>query len=336
MKDLFRLLLTIVLIFLVACSNQDQRPQVTIGTPKSVMASLTWLADDLGYFEEQGIDLTIKNHASGKVALDAMIAGSVDLAVSAETPFVIESFNHDDLRLFASLGQSDNELHVLARLDHGISSPDQLQGKIIGTQKGSAVHFFLSSFLLYYQLNEEDLVQIRFMPAVELVGALKSGEIDAFSLREPFTSQARREIGEDKLINFHVPGLYTKTYNLVGNKEFTLKYPGVMPKILLALHKAAIYSENHPKEFKDILFRRLQIPKVQIDAMLPDVRLGVTLNQGVLTTLHEEAAWAVSSGQVDPASMENGKVLDFLSRLDTQPLQEALPDALGLIGINHE
>lgn len=320
-------------LWLTACTAPDKQQRISIGTPHSALASLLWLTEELGFFKQQGLNIELHPYPSGKRALAAMMRGEEELAATAETPFVIASFKRDDLRLYASMGQSDNELRVLARRNHGITRPADLKGKIIATQENSAVHFFLTSFLLYHQL---ELVadNTRFMKAEDLPDALASGDIDAFSMRDPFVSQARKMIDSDKLVEFSVPGLYTRTYNIVGSNEFINKHPGTMEKILYALNEGANYIDSHPQNAMDIVSQRYQIPLDRVTALWADMRLSVTLNQGLLTTLQEEAQWAVSAGLIKQSKLKDGQIPDFLTRLDPAPLAKAIPHAVGLIGIN--
>jgi len=53
----------------------------------------------------------------------------------------------------------------------------------------------------------------------------------------------------------------------------------------------------------------------------------------LLTTLQEEAQWAVATGQVKGG---NDRFPDFLTRLDSAPLARAVPHAVGLIGVEPE
>ncbi len=325
-------LVTLCGFWLTACTNQEQLPSISFGAPQSTQTSLIWLSEDLGFFKEQGIKLDLHPYPSGKRTLAAMMRGEVELAATAETPFVIANFKRDDLRLYATIGKSNNDARVLARRDHGISEPADLKGKTIATQKGSAVHFFLSSFLLYHRLDPAD-IKIRFMKAEELPGALATGAIDAFSMRDPFISKARNTIGADKLVEFSVPGLYTKTYNIVGSRDFINSFPGAMQKILAALNKGADYVEKNPQKSIGMVSTRLQFPHERVAALWPNMRLAVTLNQGLLTTLQEEARWAVSSGQIQESELVNGQIPDFLTRLNPVPLAKAIPHAVGLIGV---
>jgi len=86
----------------------------------------------------------------------------------------------------------------------------------VATQRASAVHYFLHLFLLRHGMSEDD-VDLSFMKAEELPGALSEGTIDAFSMREPFIGEAKRLMGEQAVV-FSEPALYVKTFNLVAVK----------------------------------------------------------------------------------------------------------------------
>ena len=326
----------IILLFtgsaLTSCSSQQKLQSITFGATSSPMSLLVWLTDELGYFTKHGIQLNMQEYPSGKRALAALLRGEQELAVSAETPFVIASFKRSDLRIYATLGQSDNDVRVLARADHGIRNPDDLRGKTIGTQKGSAVHFFLSSFLLKHQINSSD-ISIRYMKAEELPAAFSNGHVDAISMRDPILARAKEKTGENKVIEFSEPGLYTKTYNLVGSDNFTRKYPGVMQKILSALNETAEFIGSNPRQAIDLAARKLQLSDERMMEIWPGIRISVTLDQGLLSTLQEEARWAVSTGMIKNTELINGQIPDFLTRLNPQPLSIAVPNAVGLIGV---
>jgi len=195
------------------------------------------------------------------------------------------------------------------------------------------VHFFLSGFLLYHGLDPAG-IELRFMKAEELAGALISEEADAISMRDPILEDARRGIGRGKWIEMSVPGLYTKTYNLVGRAEFPKKYPGMVEKILKVLIEASEYIEQRPRQARKLMASRLGLSRQQLERLWPSLQFRVSLSQGLLVTLKEEAAWAATSGGLEKAPP--GNMPDFLSLLDIGPLSRVAPDAVGLIGLEPE
>ncbi len=319
-------------LWLTGCDNKQPVQTISLGAPQSMLPSLIWLSDELGFFKEQGIELKLRAYPSGKRALEAMMEGKEELAATAETPFVIACFERDDLRLYATMGQSDSEVLILSRRDHGINQPSDLENKTIATQQGSALHYFLTSFMLYHQFDPENS-KISFMKVEDLHLALARGDVDAIAIREPFLSKAKSLIDHDKLSEFTAPGLYTKTYNLVGSSDFTTKHPGAMAKILSALSKGATYADNYPQKAIDIITEKLNLSREQVVSLWPQVRLSITLNQGLLSTLQEEALWVTDIGLIKTNKYKNESIPDFLKYIDPSPLRQAIPYAVGLIGI---
>jgi len=184
---------------------KGNREKVTIGITE-IIASLIIIGQEQGFFSQEGLDVTTKKYPTGKVALDSMFAREVDMAAVAETPIVFKSFEQQDFSIITALGSSGNMLRIIARKDGGILKPADLRGKIIATQKATGLHFFLHLFLIKNGLSEND-VRLSFKKPEELVPELVRGEIDAFSFREPFISEAKKLLG-DKAIIFAEPGLY--------------------------------------------------------------------------------------------------------------------------------
>ncbi len=324
------LALFLVVLFLGACSSEAPQPPIRLGVPVSTQASLPWLTQELGLFRKNGVRIELVSYPSGKRAPQALLKGRLDLAVSAETPFAIAAFDHPDLRLFSTLGKSDDEIRVLARRDHGIEKPADLAGKSIATQQNSAVHFFLSSFLLYHGLDPKG-IDLHFMKAEELAPALVSGEVDAISMRDPILEEAKWGLGEGRWVEMKVPGLYTKTYNLLGRVDFLQKHPGTMERILQALMEAEEYLEQHPEQARKLIAARLGLTETRLEQLWSGLQFRVSLSQGLLATLQEEAAWAVASGAVDAAKAT--AMPDFLVLLELRPLSSVAPDTVGLIGL---
>jgi len=174
---------------------KGKKDTVTIGLIPSPTAFLAVIASEKGFFSQAGLDVTIKNYPSGKRAVnEGLFTGEVDIAAASEAVIVFNSFKRKDFKTIASIGSTDNGISIIARKDSGIQSPADLKGKRVATQEASAVHFFLHLFLVKNNLSEKN-IDLSFKKAEKLPKALVSGEIDAFSMREPFIGEARRPVG---------------------------------------------------------------------------------------------------------------------------------------------
>lgn len=269
------------------------RDALTFGLARESLAALAMVARDRGYFVEAGLDVTIKEYKSGQLALAGFLAGETAVATTADIPIAFESLLRQDFGIIATIGSSDNEPRLVARKDRGINEPADLRGKRIATQRASAVHFFLHMFLLQNGLTVDD-VELSFMKPDELPRALADGRIDAFSMREPYVSQAVQALGGQAVV-FAKPGLYRKTFNVVASNELLQTRPDVARKVLAALLRAERYTIEQPQAAMAIVANGLGAPPTEVAGLWADASLKVSLDQSLLISLEDEAQWIMTN-----------------------------------------
>lgn len=269
------------------------REPVTFGLARESLAALAMVARDRGYFAEAGLDVTVKEYKSGQLALAGFMAGEVAVATTADIPIAFESLVRQDFGIIATIGASDNEPRIIARKDAGIVAPADLRGKRVATQRASAVHFFLHMFLLQNGMTADD-VSVSFMKPDELVRALAEGRIDAFSMREPYISQALKALGDQGVV-FVKPGLYRKTFNVVAANELLKTRPQVARKVLAALLRAEQYAIEHPQQAMGIVAQGLGTRLAEVAGLWADSSLKVSLDQSLLISLEDEAQWIINN-----------------------------------------
>lgn len=287
-------------------------------------SALVFIAVARGYFELEGIQLTVKEYVSGKRALKAMLAGDGDLATSAEVPIVFESLLRDDFLILAQIGATGNAGCIVARADSGIVEGPDLRGKKIATQGASAVHFLLHMFLLKHGLSDAD-VDISFLRAEELPGALASGAIHAFAMREPYVSQARALL-QGQVTVLEENGLYLRTEHVVMRKETALAEPELATRFLRALVRAERYAEEHPTAATALVADALGLSVSRAEEVLADLHLEVSLEQSMLAGLEDEAKWAIEGGLTEATAIPN-----YLDLIDIESLAAVKPEAVTVI-----
>ena len=175
----------------------DQKPvplspeleKLSLGVESSLLTAAVWVAEHNGYFQEEGLDLTIKPFDSGRASFKAMLADEgVDISTVAPTPIMFDSFNRMDFSVVATFVHSMDDLKVIACSmecrEGGINSVADLLGKRIGTPFGTTGQYFVDSFLTFHEINVSD-VELVDIPPSELATALNNKQVDAIVIWEP-------------------------------------------------------------------------------------------------------------------------------------------------------
>ncbi len=298
--------------------------RLVVADAPTLLTGLVGIAAEKGYFAEQGLEVEIKDYKTGDDATRAMFEGTADIATVAETAFVFDSFREKDFSLFATIGSWDNEVKIVARADRNINSIADLRGKRVGTHPKISVHYFLSQALLKYGLTMRDITPV-FKKAGELPATLEAGEIDAFSLREPFIGEAFQRLKGNVKV-FAEPGLYWKTFSLVARNKTLAERPDALQGFLRALRKAEILVREQPREAASILAARLNSTPDKIAADLDQVKLRLGLEQRLVYVLENIAAWALDENLLTAKAVPN-----YLLLIDADALRKVKPNSVTII-----
>lgn len=316
----------------VGCKQrQEEAPKSAPVAPESVALcrSTTALlpmvvAEEQGFFAEQGLTVTVRESIMGKEAFENMLKGECDLATAAEPPVVEYAQQRNDFRLLGALQNSDNLNRIVARADRGIAAPEDLRGKRIATSKGTAPHYFLELFLDRHGLKSKDVV-IVFMKSDELLAALTSGQVDAVSMTNNVVSKAQEALQANAVL-LEEPGLYRNYYLLLATTSLLEKRPEVAVRFLRAVVKAEAFIKQRPEETLAIVqaSHGQKVSSAEMDELLADYQYHLTLDHAMLMGLEDTTRWMVAltgTGQ---------KSVNFLNLIAAEPLRTVQPGAVRL------
>ena len=296
-----------------------------LGVQNNAICALPFIAAEKGCFEAEGLDVEIKRYPSGKLALQAMFAGEVDMAATADMPVMANSFKRTDFAVFGTIAWTERGAWLIARRDRGISGPQDLKGRRVATQRNSAVHFFLSMYLLKHGIREED-VDLVFLDAVKLPAALANGDIDAFSMRNPFIRDAKNLIGDAALELFD-PNVYRQTFNLVTWKARLQEDASIAERVLAALVAAEDLLISDEAEARAALVAQLGADReMEVRGDWGKYTFSLTLDQALFVTLEDQARWAIARRPELGEDMP-----DYFGFVDTRPMSAVKPGAVSVI-----
>ncbi len=175
-----------------------------------------YVALENGYFEDEGVGVTLQAYVSGHLGLDASLSGKADLATAGDTPIARAIVQRRPVAILATLCEINRAVVVVARKDRGITKPGDLRGKRVGVVEGTTADFFLRIFLTTSYVKPEN-VGIVGLKTEAVVDALIRGEVDAVSTWSPHTIEAMEKLGDGRVV-FDDPGIYKMTWNIVSSK----------------------------------------------------------------------------------------------------------------------
>ena len=181
-----------------------EKPKLTIAVGgKNLLYYLPLsIAESLGYFKAEGLDVTIADFAGGSRALQAMIGGSADVVSGAFEHTIAMQVKGQHLRAFALQGRAPQiVLGINPRTMPGYKSVADLKGKKLGvTAPGSSTQVLANFVLAKAGLKPGDVSIIGVGAGSGAVAAMRAGQIDAISNLDPVITLLSRS-GDLKIIS---------------------------------------------------------------------------------------------------------------------------------------
>jgi ABC-type nitrate/sulfonate/bicarbonate transport system substrate-binding protein len=150
--------------------------------------SCLWMAEATGAFAKHGVQVNTKLIKSS-LAIDALIAGGVDVDMQSATPLIAADLNGKANLVYVA-GISDHPQGSLS-VKPEIKTPDDLKGKLLGSDKaGSTTDYYTQLELKLMGIQPSD-VTIRPIGSSDIIlQALLSGQIDGGTITPPHTFAA--------------------------------------------------------------------------------------------------------------------------------------------------
>src|SRR5689334_25215655 len=154
-----------------------------------------------GYLDKHGIAVEEFAVPSGNLTMQQMVARQVDLGTYAGQSFIIGNAK-GGLIAIALIEHVGKTARVTARKDLNITKVEELRGRRIANQTGSAVgNVFVDTIMPQHGLSKGDYTEVR-MDVNNMVAALAAKTVDAMVNVEPYNVIAVADgIGSD-LIDF--------------------------------------------------------------------------------------------------------------------------------------
>ena len=206
--------------------------KLKVGALRFTSHAASFVAFERGYFADEGLDVEFEFFQAAQPMAVAIASGDVDYAVTAISGGLISLAEKGAAKVIGG-ALSEEEgidgqkiLASVAAFEAGLTSPAMLDGKSYGiTQPGSSFHYMGS------KIAAKEGVKVSFKPLNKvgaIIGALKSGQIDAWSI-VPHIAKGLAGAGKVKIIgnvsdyipNYQVTTVFTSANNAADERAKT-------------------------------------------------------------------------------------------------------------------
>jgi NitT/TauT family transport system substrate-binding protein len=159
------------------------------------------VAEQLGYFKDEGLEVKISDFAGGSQALRAVVGGSADVVSGAYEHTINMQSQKQSLIAFVQMGRLPQmAVGIATSRAASYKSPKDLKGLKIGVSApGSSTHILFNYFISRDGLKPNDVSVIGVGLGSTAIAAVKSGQVDVLSNVDPMMTKLEQD-GAIKII----------------------------------------------------------------------------------------------------------------------------------------
>ena len=293
---------------LSGCGGETGLTKVRLNeVTRSVFYAPMYVAINLGFFEDEGIDLELVTGQGADKVMTALISGQADIGfMGPEATIYVFNQGQDDYAVnFAQLTKRDGSFLIAREPDPNFTW-DSVRGKtIIGGRQGGmplmTLEYVLKNHGIFPGVDTEVLTHIQF---ALMAGAFTGGEGDYVTLFEPIATNLEREnagyvvasVGEDSGEIPYTVFSARKSY-LEANQEIVQKFTD-------AIYRGQVWVEEHtPEEIAEAI--RESFPDADLEMLA-----------GVAQRYKDIDAWAKTPIFTEESFVRLQDVMELAGELD--------------------
>jgi NitT/TauT family transport system substrate-binding protein len=294
-----------------------QRRKVVVGALPFTSHSGSFVAVERGYFDAAGLDVELKFFQAAQPMAVAIASGDVDFGITAISGSLISLADKGAVKVIGGALSEEPGIDgqkILASdkaFKDGLTAPADLGGARYGmTTAGSSFHYMGS------KITGAEGVEATFVPLQKvgaIIGALKSGQIDAWSIvphiAKPLDgSGAAHIIGNvsDYLPDYQVTTVFTSARNAASERGLTSAFLDGFAKGVADYNAAMVdrtAGDQALQEMVDLIHTYVYADRPRDKAAPSIINGSMRLNAGArlnLGSVRDQLAWFQSEGLVDP------------------------------------
>ena len=274
---------------------------ITVGVLPITEVAPIYLGVEQGFFEEEGLDVTITSVNSGAATVSGVVSNDFEFAFTGVLPFFQAREANVPLAAVANgVYQTSPETHgegrstaeILVNSDSPIVDPADLEGATVAVNALGGVQELAARNSL--EANGVDPSSIKFveLPVPTQPDALAQGQVDAIFAAEPFETIALNEGARIVLSPYNDTEFPLDLAIYITSQQFLSEQADVVERFGRAINRSMAYAQSNPDEARATIGEYTDLPP----AVLADVVLSYWDPAVSRDSLEEQANLALTSG----------------------------------------
>ena len=247
------------ILLLVLCPSSVAQKKISImvnGIDRQIYMPAK-LAEQLGYFKEQGLNVELLTVPSGADAANELLVGAVQGVVGFYDHTLDLQAKGKIVESVVQFSQAPGEVELVSsRVADKIKTPADFKGKTLGvTGLGSSTHFLSQYLAASNGVNPTQVSYLGVGAGTTFIAAMKQGRIDAGMTTEPTVSRMLKTGDAKLLVDMRIPettrkalgGLYPASC-LYMQTTWVNSHKDEVQKLANALVKTLKYIHDHNAE----------------------------------------------------------------------------------------
>lgn len=244
-----------------ADTKKEMQP-LTIGLMPDTDSLPFIIAQEKGFFREEGIEVNIEQYKSAMDRDSALQSGNLDGAVSDMLAVAFAKSGGFDVKVTSF---TDGSYKLIASKDSGIKDVKGLAGKDVAVSRNTIIEYVTDQILAKENMDGDSINKVIIPQIPTRLEMLQNGKLAAATLPEPMASIAvhngcKYVTGSDELgIN---PGVILFTAKAAADKKAEIQ------AMYRAYNKAVAYLNNTDRaEYIDLVIEKGGFPPVAKEAL---------------------------------------------------------------------
>ncbi len=275
-----------------------------------VCYAAVWVAEMLGYYEQEGIKIDRRTYPNGPAALLDFPSGNIDAVMAGLSPIMQFAAGGGQFVMVASLTKGNAPLVGKKQF----KSYADLNGRKVGTPGLGTIH----DAMLFY-IEKTQGLKFQRVPGkiTDIAVMLDRGEVDAFIGWEPASASAIAKSKDTHYIAQWPPIPNAESLALVFQPKIAKENPDLIVRFLRASLRGMDYIKANSKDnVADILAKKMNDPAAKPIAVMAldsvnvtDPRLDMPSTRIILQTISEQGK--IPKELVTNVDAWLGKYLDY-------------------------